>query len=149
MHHDLKRIGSMFTNINLMFVLFFPYLNETIQDIVRATTFLILAAIILIWLTGNVLSIYERLYNSFLIAPAMSLTKKYMIMFILDIILHLIPFLILGFPYHGVSFLFAYGIMMTWYVLVRDRIGSIYIPYLPYDSSMLILGIIAALGSIL
>jgi hypothetical protein len=149
MHHDLKRIGSMFTNINLMFVLFFPYLNETIQDIVRATTFLILAAIVLIWLTGNVLSIYERLYNSFLIAPDLSLIKKYVIMFILDIILHLLPFLILGFPRHGVSFVFAYGIMMIWYLLVRDHIGSIYVPHLPYDSSMGGIGVIALVGSML
>ena len=147
MHHDLKRIGSMFTNINLMFVLFFSYLNETAQDIVRATTFLILAAIILIWLTGNVLSIYEKLYNSFQIAPSMSLTKKYGIMFILDIILHLIPFLSLGMPNYGVSFLFAYGIMMIWYVFVRDRIGSIYIPGLPYDSAMMVVGAVALIGS--
>ena len=147
MHHDLKRIGSMFTNINLIFVLFFSYLNETFQDIVRATTFLILTAIVLIWMTGNVLSIYEKLYNSFEFAPSVSLTKKYAIMFILDIILHLVPLLIIGIPQHGVSFLFAYGIMMIWYLLVRDHIGSIYIPYLPYDSSMVVLGIVAVLGS--
>ena len=147
MHHELKRIGSMFTNINLIFVLFFSYLNETAQDIVRATTFLILAAIVLIWMTGNVLSIYEKLYNSFEIAPSVSLTKKYAIMFILDIILHLLPFLSLGLPHHGISFLFAYGIMMIWYGMVRDRIGFIYVPHLPYDSSMFILGIVAVLGS--
>ena len=148
MHHDLKRIGSMFTNINLIFVLFFSYLNETAQDIVRATTFLILAAIVLIWMTGNVLSIYEKLYDSFQIAPSVSLTKKYVIMFVLDIILHLVPFISIGMPHHGVSFLFAYGIMMIWYGWVRHRIGSIYIPGLPYDSSMLVLGIVSLVGSI-
>lgn len=139
----------MFTNINLIVILFFPYLNETFQDIFRATTCLILVAIVLTWMTGDVLSIYEKLYNSFQFAPSVSLTKKYVMMYNLDIILHLVPFVILGLPHHGISFLFGYGIMMIWYGLMRDRIGSIYIPGLPYDSSILVLGIVALLGSVI
>lgn len=138
--HELARIGCMFTNINLIFVLLFPYFNNTFQDIIRASTFLILVAIIFVWLSGKAIFIYEKLYNSFEIAPSVSHSNKLIIMFVLDIILHLVPFLILGFPHHGVSFLFAYGILLAWYVLVRDWIGSIYVPDLSYDSTMALVG---------
>lgn len=144
--NELERIGSMYTNINLIFILLYPYVNAAFQDIIRASTFLIFVAIVIVWLSGNVLLIYEKLYDSFLNAPSVTHRTKLIIMFMLDIILHLVPFLILGVPRHGVSFLFAYGIMLSWYVLVRDRIGSIYVPNLLYDSTMTLVGVVSVIG---
>ena len=54
----LKRILSMFTIINLLFVSFYKYMTPFYRDIAKASTMLVLITIGSVWLSGDIFKIY-------------------------------------------------------------------------------------------
>ena len=123
----MERLAMMYTNINICGVLLFPYLPPFVQDVIRASTMIILAAVTTVWFSENVLEVYHDLIDSFtprgLMIPD---SIKTGIMIFYDILFHIVPFLILGLPHHIISLFIAYGIMVAWFMMTRHRLSSIY-----------------------
>lgn len=139
----MERLASMYTNWNLCAVLASPWMPPAAQDVVRASTFLILVAVVTVWMSGNMLSIYEELFDSFAPNIILSHTTKMGIMLLYDGLFHFLPFIILGLPTQPISVCIAYGIMLMWYIWARHRISSIYSPKIPFDRGMIVAGIMA------
>jgi len=124
----LQRIACMFTIINLFFVLTFSYYPSDIQDIIRATTLLILVVVATIWLSGNITCVYGELYDSFLEHPNSTEIEKHFIVFLADVALHIVPVIVLGTPHSYLSVIIAYGLLLVWYTALGNKIGQIYTP---------------------
>ena len=125
----LTRFLSMYTTLNLFaLILFYKDAPDTIRDIMRASTFLI-AIIVATSVWTNPFPIYRNLFDSF--APAkyqaiVPLYAKYGIVFIFDMLFHLVPLLVIGLPRHGSSLLPACAILLIWYSIVKHKIHEIY-----------------------
>ena len=119
-----RRLLSMYTNINLLALLFYPYASEQIRDIMRASTLLILIVAASIW--PNAKTIYPDLFNSFSPGNTVSLSVKYTVVFIFDMVFHVLPVILIGLPYNMISYFFASVFLFIWYRLVRHRINEIY-----------------------
>ena len=119
-----RRLLSMYTNINLLALLFYPYASEQIRDIMRASTLLILIVAASIW--PNAKTIYPDLFNSFSPGNTVSLSVKYTVVFIFDMVFHVLPVILIGLPHNMISYFFASVILFIWYRLVRHRINEIY-----------------------
>ncbi len=136
----------MYTNINICGVLLFPYLPPFVQDVIRASTMFILAAVATVWFSGNVLEVYHDLIDSFtprgLMIPD---SIKTGIMIFYDILFHIAPFLILGLPHHIISLFVAYGIMVAWFMLIRHRLSSIYSSKVSFDRGIIVAGLVGVL----
>ena len=140
----------MYTNLNLVFVLLFHWLPEDVQDIVRASTLLILVVVSSIWFSGDLVRTYGELVDSF---GRFSLTRvvRIGIAALGDFLLHVVPVFILGYPNKGQSFLIAFGLLSTWYATARRHIHAIYAPSIQgkkADRGILVAGMVA-LGSYL
>lgn len=136
----------MYTNVNICGVLLFPYMPTCIQDVIRASTMFILAAVATVWFSGNVLEVYHDLIDSFtprgLMLPD---SIKTGIMISYDILFHIVPFMILGLPQHIISLFVAYGIMVVWFMITRHRLSYIYSSKVSFDRGM----VVAGLGGVL
>ena len=140
----------MYTNLNLVFVLFFHWLPEYMQDIVRASTLLILVVVSTLWISGDLIQTYEELVDSF---GRFSLPRVVRIGIVAlgDFLLHVVPVFLIGLPNEGRSFLIAFGILLIWYATARSHIHAIYAPSIQgkkADRGMIVAGMIA-LGSYL
>ena len=145
-----KRLASMYTNLNLVFVLLFHWLPEDVQDIVRASTLLILVVVSSIWFSGDLVRTYGELVDSF---GRFSLPRvvRIGIAALGDFLLHVVPVFILGYPNKGQSFLIAFGLLSTWYATARRHIHAIYAPSIQgkkADRGIFVAGMVA-LGSYL
>jgi hypothetical protein len=142
----MERLAMMYTNINICGVLLFPYLPPFVQDVIRASTMFILAAVATVWFSGNVLEVYHDLIDSFtprgLMIPD---SIKTGIMIFYDILFHIAPFLILGLPHHIISLFVAYGIMVAWFMLIRHRLSSIYSSKVSFDRGIIVAGLVGVL----
>lgn len=134
--NDIKRLLCMFTIINLGAVLAFPYHPPDIQDVVRATTLLILVVVASIWFSGNIVCAYGELYDSFVENNTDMSIKKNIIVFIADMLLHVVPVIVLGLPHSALSMLIAYGLLLVWYSVFGDKIGEIYAPSVDGDMAI-------------
>ena len=70
-------------------------------------------------------------------------------MFLADILFHVVPVRLIGLPMGSHSILIAYGLLITWYSQVRERIGEIYAPSVPADYAMCCTGVAALCGAAL
>lgn len=146
----------MYTNLNLVFVLFFRWLPEDVQDIVRASTFLILVVVSTIWFSGDLVRTYGELVDSFISANgvrrfALPRVVRIGIAALGDFLLHVVPVFILGYPRDSRSFLIAFGLLSSWYATARNHIHAIYAPSIQgakADRGILVAGMIA-IGSYL
>jgi hypothetical protein len=143
----------MYTNLNLIFVLLIRWLPESIQDIVRASTFLILVVVSTIWFSGDLVRTYGELVDSFISGKRFALPRVVRIGIAAagDILLHVVPVFAIGLPQMGRSFLIAFGLLLTWYATARRHIHAIYAPSIQgkkADRGMMIAGIVS-LGSYL
>ena len=120
----LLRLLSMYTNLNLLALLFYPYASEQIRDIMRASTLLILIVTASIWPNAKI--IYPDLFDSFAPGNTVSLSVKYTVVFIFDMVFHVLPVILIGLPHKLISYFFASVILFIWYRLVKDRICEIY-----------------------
>ena len=94
----------------------------------RASTFLIAVVVATsVWIRP--FPIYRTLFDSF--APpeyqaTVPLNTKYGIVFIFDMLFHVIPLLVIGLPHNSTSILIACTILLAWYAVMRHRIHEIY-----------------------
>jgi hypothetical protein len=133
----------MYTNVNVCGVLLMPWMPKPMQDVVRASTFLILIAVSTVWFSGNLIEIYHDLIDSF--TPdgiVLSDTMKTGIMIFYDVLFHIVPFLIIGLPHDAHSLLIAYGILVGWFILMRHRLPSIYSPNVSFGRGIVVAGIV-------
>ena len=140
------RLASMYTILNLCAVLMIRWLPEFLKDIVRASTLLILVVIVIAFNPQA----YGELFDSF--APdyvSIPSSIKMGIMFIADILFHVVPVVLIGLPQVSHSILIAYGILIAWYSQVRERIGEIYSPSVPADDAVRCTGVLALCGAAL
>jgi hypothetical protein len=147
----------MYTNLNLIFVLLIRWLPESVQDVVRASTFLILVVVSTIWFSGDLVRTYGELVDSFINMQsarrfALPRVVRIGIAAMGDILLHVVPVFVIGLPQMGRSFLIAFGILSTWYATARRHIHAIYAPIIQgkkADRGIMIAGIVSLGASIL
>jgi len=138
----------MYTNLNLIFVLLFRWLPESVQDVVRASTFLILVVVSTIWFSGDLVRTYGELVDSFISVHRFALPHMVRIGIAAtgDILLHVVPVFLIGLPQMGRSFLIAFGLLSTWYATARRHIHAIYAPSIQgkkADRGILVAGIVS------
>jgi hypothetical protein len=93
----------MYTNINLVFVLLFRWLPESFQDVVRASTLLILVVVSTIWFSGDLVRTYGELADSFINIQsarrfALPRVVRIGIAAAGDMLLHVVPVFAIGLP---------------------------------------------------
>ena len=145
----MERLGLMYTNINVCGVLLFSWMPPAVQDVIRASSLLILAAVATVWFSGNVLEVYHDLIDSF--TPQGTIIPdsiKTGIMIFYDILFHIVPVLIIGLPYHVISLCVAYGIMLVWFMMARHRLPSIYSSKVSFDKGMIVAGMVGVMMAI-
>ena len=141
----------MYTTLNLLVLfLFYKDASDTIRDIMRASTFLIAVVVATsVWI--NPFPIYRTLFDSF--APKYQATvplyAKYGIVFIFDMLFHVIPLVVIGLPHNGESMLIACTILLAWYGVMRHQIHEIYAQEISTDRSICIAIVTALIGYIL
>lgn len=145
----LARVVSMYTHINLIGVAVFSYLPSYLQDIVRASTLLILIVIFTVWFSGDLPQIYGELVDSFVPSNNISSSIKMVVAGTMDVLLHVVPCFMVGLPQTASSFLFALLGLLGWYSLARSRIHEIYSPSVPADRGIMIASASAVAGAIL
>jgi len=135
----------MYTNINLVFVLLFRWLPESFQDVVRASTLLILVVVSTIWFSGDLVRTYGELVDSFG-SFALPRVVRIGIAATGDFLLHVIPVFLIGLPRESRSFLIAFGLLSTWYATARRHIHAIYAPSIQgkkADRGIMVAGMVA------
>ena len=140
-----KRIASMYTHLNLVFVLLFRWLPESVRDVVRASTVLILIVVCSIWLSGDLVQTYGEFADSFGVSSQPCMVRIGLIA-MGDILLHVVPLFVIGLPRTRRSYLLAFGILSAWYVKHRHHIHAIYVPSVQgrkADRGVLMAGLVA------
>ena len=142
----MEKFFAMYTHLNICGVILFPWMPECVQDVIRASTLLILAAVATVWFSEHVIEVYHEIIDSFtpheMIIPDSIKTE---IAITCDILLHIMPCIVLGLPYNVISLFIAYGIMVLWYRMTCHRLSSIYSPKCNFDRGMIVAGIVAAM----
>jgi len=143
----LLRLIKMYTVINLFFVIFHRQMPDWSQDIIRASTLLILVVVATSsWFSGNISTIYIEFFDSFFKA-AFSDTTKIIIIATIDIIMHTVPLFIMGMPRIPSSFILAYSIMLVWYITFRNKIKTIYVPSVLPERGIIAAGVVTVIAS--
>jgi hypothetical protein len=116
---------------------------QQVQDIIRASSFLVFLTVAAIWCSGNLAEIYSDLIDSItppeIIVP--ELTKLFASI-LYDIVCHVLPFFILGLPQYASSIVIAYGIILAWYGFLHRYLSLIYTPHASFDLAMILVGIV-------
>lgn len=148
----LIRFLSMYTTLNVLaLILFYQDASNTIRDIMRASTFLIAVVVATsVWI--NPFPIYRALFDSF--APpkyqaTVPLHTKYGIVFIFDMLFHVIPLVAIGLPHNSTSMLIACSILLLWYSAAHRRIHKIYTSGISTGRGICIAIVTALIGYIL
>ena len=142
----------MYTTLNLLaLILFYQDASDTIRDIMRASTFLVVIVVATsVWIKP--FPIYRTLFDSF--APpkyqaTVPLHTKYGIVFIFDMLFHVIPLVTIGLPHNGESMLIACSILLLWYSAAHRRIHEIYTSGISTGRGICIAIVTALIGYIL
>ena len=116
----LSYMLSVYQLILTACVVFIPIIPKYISDCVRAMSVFIALGWTLLYIYGKnkeVLDMYRSLYTH---------KTPDVVFFIIDFCTHILPFLILGLPQKGSSYIVAAVLLMGWYTLVRSRTQFIY-----------------------
>jgi hypothetical protein len=89
------------------------------SDVLAALCVLIAAAALLLLLRNGCAGIGRFYYNIFGISDPSTVI-------LLDIVTHYVPVLLLGLPSDPFSYVYAYLMLMVYYILVRNRLNAIY-----------------------
>jgi hypothetical protein len=148
------RLLQMYTNINLCCILLMKWFPKWLQDIVRASALLILIVVIAsVWLSGNAMRIYINLVESFVndIPEINGLSDKEKIKgaIAFDMLLHVIPVMIIGFPIMSISVVWAYIMLITYCIIYRDSIKYIYVPDIAVENGIMSAGLVTILMNII
>ena len=114
-----------FTFVNWILMGLLVFIKQPFyKDIVRGTTMFCFAGVLSVWISCDIREVYNELFDSFF--PQIDSDAKMCIMFCGDMLLHVIPFLILGLPLTPLAIAIAYGILLVWYFWIKDRIHTVY-----------------------
>ena len=130
-----QELPYQFTTYNLVAfaacLVFKP--SEALKDIVRTTSWLVLLASLFIHLAHGHTAALD-IYTSLAEFPG-----KHWLLYPVDLVLHWVPALVLGFPKHSQSVLVGTTILAAWYLIVRNKMQSLYSSHLSaaqYDNTM-------------
>jgi hypothetical protein len=123
----IQRMSHMITLMNLSSLLLYPFVSENIKDIMRANTFIIFIMVMTFWISRKIFIAYDEFVESLNITSE-NLMKRYLICFIIDIVTHTLPFMILGFPKELISLVISCIIISIWYINYHTKFGKIYVP---------------------
>ena len=141
----VSKILQYFTFLNWILIGLLVFIKQPFyKDIVRGTTMFCFAGVLSIWISCDIREVYNELFDSFF--PQIDSDAKMFIMFCGDMLLHVIPFLILGFPMTHLAIAIAYGILLAWYFWIKDRI---YIVYPSCVSNELAMGLTSLFGALI
>ena len=136
----ILRFLSMYTNINILFVILWKLWPAIIQDVIRANSLIILCAVSYFWLTGTNWKWYIDFYNTLPFAK-----KNFDVLFLsvfIDVVIHLLPVIILGVPTEILSVCAATICILVWYLIVRrdNKIQKIYVGTIPIRTYDIVIG---------
>lgn len=133
------RVAKMYTTWNLCAIGLCWYVQVG-QDIVRGNSLLILIVLLTVWITYDISSLYVELFDSFAPDTTISSESKQAILFVADMLLHVVPVVLIGLPHDRISLLIAYILYLVWFQLFHDKIHEIYSPRINYNVIQLVLG---------
>jgi len=131
-----------------------------IQDVLRASTLIILFMVMTIWFSGRLYELYKELFYTFkdtnplhaIIDTFVSkdtskdeVSIEVIIMSVADWLFHCVPCIVFGLPTNGVSLIVAYGVLLIWNYVNQDRIGEIYAPSITKEQMNKSLGMTAVM----
>ena len=121
----ISKILQYFTFVNFILIGLLVFIKHPFyKDIVRGTTMFCFAGVLSVWISCDIREVYSIIYDS--VYPQIDFNAKMFIMFCGDMLLHVLPFLILGFPLTPLAIIIAYGILLAWYFWIKDRIHIVY-----------------------
>ena len=139
----LSYMLSVYQLILTACVVFIPITPKYISDCVRAMAVFIALGWTLLYIYGKnkeVLDMYRSLYTH---------KTPDVVFFIIDFCTHILPFLILGLPQKGYSYIAAGCFVIVWYTLVRSRIQFIYGNILTKKESDLVFYILTPITTVI
>lgn len=129
-----QRLLSMYTTWNLFGVAAYSKLPAGLQDVVRASSLIVLMVIALVWWTADLGVLYVDLFDSFLPSMPISRSIKIAIVAAMDALTHVVPCLLVGLPQSAVSLMAAFLMVMAWYIgHGRERLHQIYSQFTTAD----------------
>ena len=121
----ITKFLQYFTFVNWILIGLLVFIKEPFyKDIVRGTTMFCFAGVLSVWISCDIREVYRELFDS--VFPQIDSDAKMFIMFCGDMLLHVLPFLILGLPLTLLAIAIAYGILLIWYFWIKDRIYLVY-----------------------
>lgn len=140
----ISKILQYFTFLNWILIGLLVFIKQPFyKDIVRGTTMFCFAGVLSVWISCDIREVYNELFDSFF--PQIDSDAKMFIMFCGDMLLHVIPFLILGLPLTPLAIAIAYGILLVWYFWIKDRIHNVYPLCISSKLSMVLTSLFGAL----
>lgn len=140
----LSEYLQYFTFVNWILMGLLIFIKEPFyKDIVRGTTMFCFAGVLSVWLSCDIREVYRIIYDS--VYPQIDFNAKMFIMFCGDMLLHVAPFLILGLPLTPLAIVIAYGILLTWYFWIKDRIHIVYPSCVSNELAMVLTSLFGAL----
>jgi hypothetical protein len=140
----ITKFLQYFTFVNWILIGLLVFIKEPFyKDIVRGTTMFCFAGVLSVWISCNIREVYRELFDS--VFPQIDSDAKMFIMFCGDMLLHVIPFLILGLPLTHLAIAIAYGILLIWYFWIKDRIYLVYPLCVSNKLSMVLTSLFGAL----
>ena len=124
----MQRLVSMITVMNITAICFYKIFDiKHVKDVLSSTTMIIFLMSFSFWLSGDIFQVYKEMLNSFGIHIP-NKTLMYILCFIVDIIIHVLPFIMVGLPEKKISIIIALLFINTWYVVIHKSAAEIYTP---------------------
>jgi cell division protein FtsX len=140
----ITKFLQYFTFINWILIGLLVFIKEPFyKDIVRGTTMFCFAGVLSVWISCDIREVYRELFDS--VFPQIDSDAKMFIMFCGDMLLHVLPFLILGLPLTLLAIAIAYGILLIWYFWIKDRIYLVYPSCISNKLAMVLTSLFGAL----
>ena len=120
--HRLSYMYSIYQFILTLIVYFTTEsLPDSFADYVRASSVIIAIGWMSLYAIGahnEIVAMYTSLYPW--------LKHQIILIYAIDFCIHILPFLVIGFPQDPTSYLIACGVILTWYTIVRNNWQKIY-----------------------
>lgn len=140
----ITKFLQYFTFINWILIGLLVFIKEPFyKDIVRGTTMFCFAGVLSVWISCDIREVYRELFDS--VFPQIDSDAKLFIMFCGDMLLHVLPFLILGCPMTHLAIAIAYVILLIWYFWIKERIYLVYPSCVSNKLSMVLTSLFGAL----
>lgn len=122
----LYRTLFKISNINLISILLlYRHVGEPIRDVMRANCLIIMMMILYLWSSGNMIHIYDEMYEK-ITHHKINDQFKYVLCVLIDVIFHIVPVLIIGLPKNLSSIFISYMIIMVWFLCFERYLSEIY-----------------------